>query len=214
MHSEISFLLTFPNLRSGRARLSYRHTSSCSLVRRQQKPTHRRVTLCFFLTGPHTFTAISSLSQAPAASLSGGARTQVNDAVKASVPKLFSCPGASASSPLSGSSRRNVASRQLRKPTTPVALASPAVGLLAWASLPCAQSITITPRWTLRQEKVSSVTAALGRCPPGSHKKSCSKGCSLENLAWEGPCGALEKQGQNRPRVSDLSMGRAAPMPR
>ena len=99
MHSEISFLLTFPNPRSGRARLSHRHTSSCSLVRRQQKPTHRRVTLCFFLTGPHTFTAISSPTQAPSASLSGGARTQVNDAVKASVPKLFSCPGASASSP-------------------------------------------------------------------------------------------------------------------
>ena len=187
MHSEISFLLTFPNLRSGRARLSYRHTSSCSLVRRQQKPTHRRVTLCFFLTGPHTFTAIPPLTQALTTSLSGGARTQVNDAVKASVPKLFSCPGASASSPLSGSSRRNVASRQLRKPTTPVALASLAVGLLAWASLPCAQSITITPGWASRQEKVSSVTAALGRCPHRSHKKSCSRGCSLGNWTGRAP---------------------------
>ena len=159
MHSEISFLLTFPNLRSGRARLSYRHTSSCSLVRRQQKPTHRRVTLCFFLTGPHTFTAISPPTQAPAASLSGGARTQVNDAVKASVPKLFSCPGASASSPSRefSAERRFSATQKTYNTVGSRLLRRKPARFRGFP--PCAQSKNISPHLPFWQEPVSSATA-------------------------------------------------------
>ena len=43
--------------------------------------------------------------------------------MKASVPKLFFCPGSASSTPVTQGSRWRVASRQLRKPTTPSALA-------------------------------------------------------------------------------------------
>ena len=43
--------------------------------------------------------------------------------MKASVPKLFFCPGSASYTPVSQGSRWRVASRQLRKPTTPSALA-------------------------------------------------------------------------------------------
>jgi hypothetical protein len=43
--------------------------------------------------------------------------------VKASVPKLFFCPGSASYTPVTQGSRWRVASRQLRKPTTPSALA-------------------------------------------------------------------------------------------
>lgn len=178
MHSEISFLLTFPNLRSGRARLSHQHTSSCSLVRRQQKQTDRRVTLCFFLTGPHTFTADSPVTQGSLSTISGVPDPQVHGAVKASVPKLLSCPGASASSPLTGSSRRNAASRQLRKPTTSAACASlcsrsarwrfsppravhkPSTCDGVWSRLPSPVPLFLSPTARWSPEKKAAVRAA------------------------------------------------------
>ena len=43
--------------------------------------------------------------------------------MKASVPKLFFCPGSASYTPVTQGSRWRVASRQLRKPTTPSALA-------------------------------------------------------------------------------------------
>jgi hypothetical protein len=49
--------------------------------------------------------------------------SQESDAVKASVPKLFFCPGSASYTPVTQGSRWRVASRQLRKPTTPSALA-------------------------------------------------------------------------------------------
>ena len=43
--------------------------------------------------------------------------------MKASVPKLFFCPGSASYTPVTQGSRWRIASRQLRKPTTPSALA-------------------------------------------------------------------------------------------
>lgn len=211
MHSEISFLLTFPNLRSGRARLSHQHTSSCSLVRRQQKQTDRRVTLCFFLTGPHTFTADSPFTQGSLSTISGVPDPQVHGAVKASVPKLLSCPGASASSPLREAlggtlplgSSENLQHRLLALPFAP--------GLHAGDSLPHAQSITLAPATACGQ---GCLRQCLCSYPPqhiGAQKKGCSQGCSLDRgqifSVWVG-------WNQKRPSVSDLSIGKAAPMPR
>ena len=83
-----------------------------------------------------------------------------HDAVKASVPKLFGCPGAASSTPASRGSRWRVARWRLRKPTTPSALAffccrgaknnqarrlddSTALWLGSFGSSPCGDLLTI-----------------------------------------------------------------------
>jgi hypothetical protein len=72
------------------------------------------------LTGPHTFTASFRHSpHYPSARLRSPQSPQGHDAVKASVPKLFDCPGAASFTPGFRGSRWRVASQRLRKPTTP-----------------------------------------------------------------------------------------------
>ena len=111
------------------SRCSPREKASC-------KPPTFNGFACFFdgTSHSHCSFVIPSAPQASCSqiglrqTLSGRPRLKGHDAVKASVPKLFSCPGAASSTPASQGSQKRVARWRLRKPTTSSALASFAVG--------------------------------------------------------------------------------------
>ena len=98
--------------------------------------------------------------------------------MKASVPKLFFCPGSASYTPVTQGSRWRIASRQLRKPTTPSALAFFVV-VRAPSGFPfsCAVQNPITPFPTPLPTRplIPQNTAPQRLSPPSPHLPNASR---------------------------------------